>query len=73
MQTTTQAAQTAPAYIRPAGVAKRYSVSERTVRDWQRRGILPFHKPSRKVTLFSVAECDRAMLKFRVNAIGEEN
>lgn len=61
-----------PAYIRPDEAAKRCSVSTRTIRDWQRRGIIPFYKPSRKITLFAIADIDKAMNRFRVNSIGEE-
>lgn len=61
----------APAYLRPDQTAERCSVSERTIRDWQRRGILPYFKPTRKVTLFSVADIDKALRKFRVQAVGD--
>jgi hypothetical protein len=63
--------QSEPAYLRTEGTAKRCSVSARTIRDWQARGILPYFKPSRKVTLFAVADIDKAMRRFRVQAVGE--
>ncbi len=59
------------AYLRPNETAERCSVSERTIRDWQRRGILPYYKPSRRVTLFAVADIDKAMARFRVAGVGE--
>jgi hypothetical protein len=61
---------TTPAYMRPADLAQRFSVSERTIRDWQRRGIIPFYKPSKKVTLFCVAEVEKALRRFRHVAVG---
>lgn len=68
---TEKTTQSNPAFLRTEGIARRYSVSDRTVRDWQSRGILPFFKPSHKVTLFAIADCDRALQRFRVQAIGE--
>ncbi len=59
-----------PAYMRPIEAASYMSVSPRTVRDWMRRGIIPHHKPCRKVCLFAVADLDKAMRRFRVEAIG---
>lgn len=60
-----------PAYLRKAEAAKFLSVSVRTVSDWCRRGILPYHKPARKICLFAVADLHKAMRRFRINAIGE--
>lgn len=59
------------AYLRPAEAAHYLSVSDRTLRDWIRRGILPHHKPCRKVCLFAVADLEKAMKRFRVEAVGE--
>ncbi len=58
-------------FLRTAGAAKYLSVSERTVREWQARGILPFAKPSRKCCLFAVSDLDRAIAKFTVRAVGD--
>ena len=66
-----QATEANRAYLRPEGLAARCGVSERTIRDWQRRGLIPFYKPSRKITLFAIADVDRALSRFRVQAVGE--
>lgn len=59
------------AFVRPAEAATYLSISERTLRDWQRRGIIAHHKPCKKVCLYAVADLDRAMRKFRVQSIGD--
>lgn len=56
-----------PAYLRKAETAKFLSVSVRTVSDWCRRGILPYHKPARKVCLFAVVDLHKAMRRFRID------
>lgn len=57
-----------PAYLRQEDSAKYLSIGPRTIRDWMKRGILPYHKPCKKVCLFAVADLDRAMKKYRVEA-----
>ncbi len=59
------------AYLRPREAARYIPVSERTLRDWTARGIIPHYKVSHKVVLFRVSDLDRAMTRFRVNAVGE--
>lgn len=59
------------AYLRPPDAARFLGVTVRTVRDWQRKGILPYSKPVHKVTLFATADLERAMQKYRVSAVGE--
>ena len=46
-------------------------VTIRPVRDWQRSGILAYSKPCRKVCLFATADLEKAMRRFRVQAVGE--
>jgi len=58
-----------PGFLRKADAAKYLSVSLRTLTNWQRRGVISFHKPCRKVTLFSIVELHRAMDRFKVHAI----
>ena len=60
-----------PAYLRQAQAAAYLSVSQRTLRDWTRRGIIPHVKPCRKVCLFAIADLERAMNRFRIQAVGE--
>ena len=62
---------TAPAYLRKSDAAAYLSISPRTLTDWQRRGIVPHHKPCRKVCLFAVADLENAMSRFRIEAIGD--
>ena len=62
---------TTPAYLRPEQAALFLGVSVRCLRDWQRKGVLPYSKPARKVCLFAVADLQRAMQRFRIAAIGE--
>ena len=60
------------AYLRPHDAAAYLSVSERTLRDWTRRGIIAHLKPCRKVCLFAIADLDKAMQRYRVQAVGEQ-
>jgi predicted site-specific integrase-resolvase len=60
-----------PAYLRPPDAARFLGVTVRTVRDWQRSGILAYSKPCRKVCLFATADLEKAMRRFRVQAVGE--
>ena len=59
------------AFLRKREAAAYLSIAVRTLSDWQRRGIVPHFKPSRKVCLFAVADLDRAMRRFRIQAVGE--
>lgn len=58
------------AYLRKADAAAYLSISPRTLTDWQRRGVIAHHKPCRKVCLFAVADLEKAMSRFRIEAIG---
>jgi excisionase family DNA binding protein len=60
-----------PAYLRTSEAARYLSVSARTIRDWQSRRMIPFMRMGRKVILFKRSDLDRALDRFRVDAIGE--
>jgi len=50
-------------YLRHKGAAEYLGVSYRTVSDWMRRGVIPYHKLSHRVCLFRkerFGRCDRA-------------
>ena len=60
-----------PAYLRKADAAKYLLISPRTFSMWQRRGLIAYSKPARKVCLIAVADLDKMVRRFRINAIGE--
>jgi len=60
-----------PYYMRRKDLAIRLGVSQRTIASWMRKHLVPFYKPSPGITLFSVAEVDLALRKFRKRAVGE--
>ena len=69
-QTMTPANSPVPAaYLRPAQACQHLNISRRCLSDWMRSGRIPYHKPARKVTLFSVADLNRAMADFRIDAV----
>jgi len=47
-------------------LAKRYSVSRRTVQSWVKRGILPAVAVSKRCLRFDPRKCDKALGKFEV-------
>ena len=59
------------AYLRRAEAARFLNISPRTLTEWQRRRIVPYCKVSHRVCLFRQADLDRALLRFRVAAVGE--
>ena len=59
-------------YMRRAEASRYLCVSTRTLADWQRRGIVPFFKPSRRVCMFRREDLDKAIERFRFNAVGED-
>lgn len=71
MTTATNQATITPAYMRPAEAAKYTSVAERTLRMWMRRGAIPYHKMGKRCVLFRVADLDKALGKFKVNAVSD--
>jgi hypothetical protein len=60
-----------PAFLRKADAAKFLSISPRTLTNWQRKGILSYSKPCRRVVLFAKTDLERAMARFRVDAVLE--
>jgi excisionase family DNA binding protein len=58
-------------YLRKAEASQYLSISLRTLTEWTRKGLLPVHKPCRKVVLYAVRDLDAAMNRFRVEAVGE--
>lgn len=59
-------------YKRRKEAARYLGISLRTLTDWQQRRIIPFIDVSHRVTLFRLADLDKAMSRFIVKAIGEE-
>jgi len=65
-----QLTNTKPGYLRPSDAAKYYGVAPRTLRDWQRRRLVPFSKMGRRCILFKLADLDAVAARFRVDSIG---
>ena len=42
-------------------LAKRYSVSEKSITTWQKSGRIPFIRINQRMVRFPIAECDEAM------------
>ena len=59
-------------YLRPAEAAEYLGIARRTLSDWMRGRIIPYHKIARKVCLLRKADLDVAMGRFRTNAVGED-
>ena len=57
------------AYLRPTEAARYLSVSTRTLREWTAKGVLSCHKLSHRCVLFSVKDLEKAMARYRVNAV----
>lgn len=61
--------------IGPAEMARRIGISPRTLRDWQRKRLIPFERigPSRgrSIVLFDVAAVDQALKRWRVKSVGD--
>jgi predicted DNA-binding transcriptional regulator AlpA len=62
--------ETEPKLFNKPRIGRRYEVSQRTVDNWMKDGILPYHKLGPKCVRFDPAECDKAIAKFRVKAKG---
>ena len=58
-------------FYRRFDAAKSLSVSERCLSNWTRRGIIPVIRVGKRCVLYSRADLDAAMLRFRTAAIGE--
>jgi len=61
------------AYLRPTEAARYLSVSTRTLREWTAKGVLGCHKLSHRCVLFSVKDLEKAMGRYRVNAVEVRN
>lgn len=58
-----------PAYLRRDDSARYLGISTRTLADWMKKGIISYSKPCRKVTLFAIRDLDKAVARFRVDAV----
>lgn len=58
-------------YIRAKEAAAYMGVSTRTVSDWKAKSIIPYHKIARKVCLYRKVDLDKAIGRFRHNAVDE--
>ena len=60
-------------YLRPREVCRILGISLRTLSEWRRRRIIPYHKVSHRVVLFRLRDVDRALERFRIKSIGEDD
>ena len=60
-----------PGYLRPHGAARYLGVSDRTIRDWQQRRLIPFAKMGRRVALIAVRDLDAIIARNRIEAVGD--
>ncbi len=58
-----------PAFLRPDEIARRGSVSRRTVSNWIRTGLLPVSRIGPRCTLVAVADFDAFIRKFRTGRV----
>lgn len=71
MKTTNTKGKTeASGYMRSDEAARYLGICQRTLKDWQRRRVIPFIKPSKGCCLFKRTELDAALGRFRVEAAG---
>jgi excisionase family DNA binding protein len=59
-----------PGYLRPHDAARYVGVSDRTIRDWQQRRLIPFTKMGRRCALIAVKDLDAVIAAGRIEAIG---
>lgn len=52
-------------------LAKRYSVSEKTIRKWGANGFLPVVKLSRRAVRYPLLDCDQVIESRRISAVSE--
>jgi excisionase family DNA binding protein len=64
-----------PLRLRPKDMAQRLNISQRTLREWARKRIIPFERigppRGRSIILFDVAAVDRALQRWRSKAVGD--
>lgn len=58
-------------FYRRGDAAKTLSVSERCLTNWTRRGIIPVIRVGKRCVLYSRADLEAAMQRFRTAAVGE--
>lgn len=63
--------QIRPGYLRSAAAAHYMGISIRTLTNWVKARRVAQIKPSKRVSLFRIADLDSALTRFRSNAIGE--
>ena len=66
-----QGSVTPSGYIRGKEAAEYLGVSIRTLHAWKARAIIPCHKMAHRVCLYRKVDLDKAVGRFRLNAIGE--
>lgn len=59
-------------YMRRVDAAKYLGISMRTLTNWQQRKVVPVVQVGRRVTLFRIADLDRALRRFTLKAAGDE-
>lgn len=57
-------------WLRKTEAAQYARISVRTLTDWQRRRLVGFSKPSRRVCLFKRSDIDRALERMATKAVG---
>lgn len=67
-----QAPDVTDGYMRKEAAVKYLGISVRTLSAWMSRRMIPYMKMSHRVCLFSKTDLDKAMARYRINAIGED-
>jgi excisionase family DNA binding protein len=57
-------------WLRPDEACKYLRISRRTLSDWQKKRLVRFHRPAKKLILFKRADLDSAISKFAVQEVG---
>jgi predicted site-specific integrase-resolvase len=60
-------------FYRRRGAAMSIGVSERCLSNWTQRGLIPVIKVGKRCVLYSRADIEAALRRFRIGAIGEES
>jgi predicted site-specific integrase-resolvase len=61
-------ADVARKFLTKPGLGRRYGISQRTVDNWMKHGVIPFIKIGRKFIRFDADDCDRALTKFKTKS-----
>ncbi|MBT3192570.1 MAG: helix-turn-helix domain-containing protein [Verrucomicrobia bacterium] len=59
-------------YMRRKEAAEYLAISQRTLTNLMARRVIPYYKPSSRITLFSKSELDAALQRSRSRAVGED-